>query len=206
MRDDIRVAGIYKILNKTTGKFYIGSSRYIKQRWGMHKADLNKNKHDNDYLQNAWNKYGENDFEFIILEQVTNFDLLEIREQYWIDFTGCNDRELGYNLRLEANSNKGISKKGGYVHTLEARAKIGDTHRGKLVSEETRAKLSAWQVGIAPIAATKQAAMINRKEWKWPCPAGVKCKCIECRRKWNEYLKEWRQRKRDNTFVEGRQR
>lgn len=206
MKDSIRVAGIYQIKNLINGKIYIGSSRYIKNRFSTHKGFLNKNCHDNSYLQNAWNKYGAEAFEFSVLEQITNFDKLEEREQHWIDFTGCNDRELGYNLRLEANNNKGINKKTGYIHTLEARAKISEAHKGKEVSNETRAKLSAWQIGIIPIKAAKQAAIINRKEWKWPCPKGVRCKCEKCKVKWNEYLREWRKHKRENTFVQGQQR
>jgi len=206
MRDDIRVAGIYKILNKINGKFYIGSSRYIKHRWSTHKRFLNNNNHDNSYLQAAWNKYGENAFELIILEQIIDFNILEEREQYWIDHLGANDRELGYNLRLEANNNKGINKKSGYIHTLEAREKIREAATGRMHSIKTREKLSAWQKGIVPFKATFQAAKINRKEWKWPHEKGVKCKCEECKRKWNDYLKEWRQRKKDNIFIEGNQR
>lgn len=53
-----KISGIYKILNIKNGKFYIGSSNNIKVRWSQHKTLLKNNKHENKYLQNAWNKYG----------------------------------------------------------------------------------------------------------------------------------------------------
>ena len=49
--------GIYKILNKIDGKFYLGSSKDIEHRWIDHIRELRKNNHHNDYLQHAWNKY-----------------------------------------------------------------------------------------------------------------------------------------------------
>jgi len=66
----IKKSGIYKIINKVNGKYYIGSSNDIKGRWSEHKNDLKANRHDNDYLQKSWNKYGEENFEFEV-------DLLE---------------------------------------------------------------------------------------------------------------------------------
>ena len=52
-------SGIYKILNKINGKFYIGSAVNFKRRFARHKRLLNINCHPNEYLQNAWNKYWE---------------------------------------------------------------------------------------------------------------------------------------------------
>ena len=46
--------GVYKILNKITGKFYIGSSVDIENRFKQHKADLNTGVHNNKYLQNVF--------------------------------------------------------------------------------------------------------------------------------------------------------
>ena len=68
----MKISGIYKIINKINGKYYVGSSVNIKDypnnRWSRHIADLNANRHHNDYLQRAWNKYGQDAFEFIIIE------------------------------------------------------------------------------------------------------------------------------------------
>jgi group I intron endonuclease len=64
--------GIYKILNKINNKVYVGESLDIERRWDEHKEDLNNNKHHSKKLQLAWNKYGEESFEFLIEKDLTN--------------------------------------------------------------------------------------------------------------------------------------
>ena len=76
--------GIYKIENKINSKVYIGSSNNIKRRWQKHKSLLKHNKHQNSHLQASWNKYGEDNFIFSIIELCSENSLLE-REQYFID-------------------------------------------------------------------------------------------------------------------------
>lgn len=76
-------SGIYYIENLINNKKYIGQSNNIKDRWRRHISELNKNKHHNDYLQKSWNKYGENNFMFEIIEYCS-IENLDDREQYWI--------------------------------------------------------------------------------------------------------------------------
>lgn len=52
-------SGVYKISNKINGKVYIGSSCNLKRRKYSHFSKLRKGLHNNRYLQNSWNKYGE---------------------------------------------------------------------------------------------------------------------------------------------------
>jgi group I intron endonuclease len=66
----MKTMGIYKIFNKVNNKYYIGSSNNIKRRWRDHKKMLRGNRHDNIYLQNSWNKYGENNFDFIVIDNI----------------------------------------------------------------------------------------------------------------------------------------
>ena len=54
-------------------------------RWDCHKAQLRGNYHDNPHLQNSWNKYGEENFIFEVIEVVDKCDIDE-REKYWIDY------------------------------------------------------------------------------------------------------------------------
>jgi group I intron endonuclease len=77
-------SGIYKIINKIDGKYYVGSSQNITNRWYRHKSNLKKNKHWNKYLQNAYNKYGSDNFEYVIVEYVIVSDLLKV-EQIYLD-------------------------------------------------------------------------------------------------------------------------
>ena len=60
------VSGIYKIVNKIDGKYYVGNSKNIYKRWIKHKSLLRHNKHINDYLQNAFNTYEQSNEQFII--------------------------------------------------------------------------------------------------------------------------------------------
>lgn len=74
-------SGIYQIINKENGKIYIGSTLNFKIRFRMHKNDLRKGGHDNRHLQNAWSKYGEQSFEFCIVENMEGCPVKIIREK-----------------------------------------------------------------------------------------------------------------------------
>lgn len=98
-----RSSGIYQIGCIPTGKFYIGSAVSLRDRWDRHRHLLRKGTHRNVHLQNAWDKYGEESFEFSILELVDRPDLLRA-EQRWIDKSGCTDRTIGFNIYEIAGS------------------------------------------------------------------------------------------------------
>lgn len=121
---------IYKIICQTTGKFYIGSASFYDKRIGSHVSRLRKKTHWNIYLQAAWDKYGEDDFSFEIIEELAGKDKLVEREQYWLDTTKCYERTIGFNLDKIANS------KIGSVMPEAAKRKIGDFWRGKKFSQE----------------------------------------------------------------------
>lgn len=79
-----KICGVYKITNIVNGKFYIGSSNNVKNRWYQHKRKLNEGKHGNSYLQNAWNKYGDANFKFEIVEECDPAIQFE-REQFYLN-------------------------------------------------------------------------------------------------------------------------
>lgn len=97
-----RLAGvIYKIINKIDGKYYVGSSIEIKRRWRNHRNCLRSNKHHNNYLQNAWNKYGPETFDFVIVEaDITEKDLL-LTEQKYLD-VAKEEKDKCYNMSFIA--------------------------------------------------------------------------------------------------------
>jgi group I intron endonuclease len=97
--------GVYCILNLNNNKFYIGSSKDILTRFNTHVFYLNKNKHINKKLQNAWNKYKLDNFDFFIIEECENF--IE-REQYYLD--KYKPHINGYNISDKSN--------GGDIYTL----------------------------------------------------------------------------------------
>jgi len=78
---------IYKIVNGVTGDFYIGSSCRFSLREGEHRRLARKGEHHSIIFQRAWDKYGEDVFNFIIIEKCETGVLLE-REQHYFDTLG----------------------------------------------------------------------------------------------------------------------
>ena len=117
-----KIIGIYCIRNKINGKRYIGLSEDIYFRWYHHKYYLDKGIHDNEYLQRSWDKYGEDNFEFEILETCKPEELPMIEKQYIDKFDTFNNRDNGYNLQSGGDHNK---------PSLEIRKKISDKVAGE---------------------------------------------------------------------------
>ena len=91
------MTGIYRITNLINNKVYIGQSINIENRFLRHRNELRRNKQNNSYLQNAWNKYGEKNFEFAILEVCTEEEL-DDKECAYIQLFNSMNRDNGYNL------------------------------------------------------------------------------------------------------------
>lgn len=161
--------GIYRITNKQTNQVYFGSSVQVEKRLRSHKSLLRRNKHDNNFLQNSYNKYGAEAFEFMLIEAV-NGDIATLlkREQDYIDLHFDNGNKC-YNLNPQANSTVGMvlseeAKK--RIAAARLRAPRGENHpywgkkrpkevgekislalTGKPLSKEHREKLSKAKLG-----------------------------------------------------------
>ena len=75
--------GVYQILNKQTGCRYIGESAIPNNRRKDHWSHLRGGYHKNPNLQEDFNKFGEDAFEFEIIEHCEPSQLKQ-RETYWI--------------------------------------------------------------------------------------------------------------------------
>lgn len=115
-----KIIGIYSIENVINKKCYVGSSTHILLRFDQHKTLLRHQKHNNLYLQNAWNKYGESNFRFEILEKCSDA-LLLIAEQSWVDILG------DYNITKEVIRN---------TPSAESKRKMSETRTAKIASGE----------------------------------------------------------------------
>lgn len=98
-------SGIYCIENMINGKKYIGQTKDIDRRKYEHLRELKGNHHYNKYLQNAFNKYGVNNFKFYIIEKC-NIDNLDEREMFYIKKYNTMDKTKGYNLRAGGHKPK----------------------------------------------------------------------------------------------------
>ena len=94
-------AAVYKIENTETGQVYIGQSTQYNRRWLNHKHYLRRNNHGNPKLQEDYDKYGLDVFEFKTIKEFppdTTSDVLLKEEEKMI--TEYNQRgENLYNIR-----------------------------------------------------------------------------------------------------------
>ena len=123
--------GIYKIANKVTGDFYVGSAININNRFSNHRWGLKKGKHPNQILQNVFNKYGSDNLSFEIIESVKDKNKLIEKEQYFID--SLNPK---YNICKIAGSNLGVK------WSEESKLKRVGYKKGRKLSEKTKRKIS----------------------------------------------------------------
>jgi group I intron endonuclease len=144
----VQISGIYRIFNKVNGKSYVGSAIDSADRWYEHKRILKHNSHHSPRLQHAVNKYGLENFEFILIEKIKDISKLLEREQYWINYFDAANPEKGYNINKTAGSRLGMH------HTEETKErisikKLGMTppNKGKPMSSEQKEKLSKAHLG-----------------------------------------------------------
>lgn len=118
---DERSIGIYYIECTANGNKYVGSARSEQsrsskggflQRFTVHFKDLENNRHCNYKLQDDYNMYGKDKFEFVLLENV-DIDLIYDQELYWINM-------INPYYNIVRNPVEGHIKK----HTLESRRKM----------------------------------------------------------------------------------
>ena len=103
-------AGIYKITNIKNGRVYYGSTSRFKTRAYSHKNDLLKNRHRNTFLQNDYNKCGEEAFIFEILDVLEGEQKLRIEnEQAYLNEFYDNQKNC-YNLSPTAGESRLGSK------------------------------------------------------------------------------------------------
>jgi len=116
---------IYMIKNIVNNKLYIGSAIGHYRRKGQHFYMLRRNIHFNKHLQDSWNKYGENNFVFNIIEFIDNINNLQQREEYWINYYNTTDPFIGYNTRTDCKTNLNLS------WSIESRLKFSEQKKGK---------------------------------------------------------------------------
>lgn len=147
--------GAYGIFNTVNGKVYVGGAYLaFRKRERNHFSDLRKGTHFNSYLQSAWNKHGENCFEFRILERCQSNEVQAV-EQRWMDELKAADRRFGYNLYPTAGSPLGCK------HSEEARTRIAEAVRRRMRDPEARKRASEVARKVAQTAEHKLRAKEN---------------------------------------------
>lgn len=152
---------IYQITNLSTSQIYIGQTRQdLKERWRKH---LQKNSNCN-YLSNAIQKYGKDNFEFKLIIICFDEDLDKYEKEYIEKYNTIVPN--GYNLKEGGNSSK---------HHEQTKIKISKSLLGRKTGikpmlgkkhlEETKKKISNKMKGKIPEGFQKMK--IKQKEtWK----------------------------------------
>lgn len=133
-------SGIYCIRCTQNGKVYIGSAVWVAKRWRGHREALRNGAHHSPLLQRAWNKYGEEAFEFSVLMACEKGDLITV-EQSFIDRFRSADRNHGFNINPVAGSNLGRK------FTAEQRKRMSAARLGIKLSDEHKRQIGLRMIG-----------------------------------------------------------
>jgi group I intron endonuclease len=152
--------GIYKIINVVNNKFYVGSAVDFTARKRRHWWALRSQRHANKHLQAAWNKYGEDAFTFVIVEDLpVGADILAVENIWLKEHVG---KDHCYNLGSDAiaftrgwcgEKNPMWGKR--FNHTEEAKARISKASKERVQTEEEKAKRRKSMQGHVVSRATK---------------------------------------------------
>ena len=176
---------IYFILNKLTGKYYIGQTvqgiiRRCKQH--IHDAYHRRERWRNNYFYNALKYYGPENFEARVILSCPDQKTLDEAETYFISFFGSTNKLVGYNnavgggngpLTEECKKRIREAKAGqpGHPHTEKTKEKISRANKGKKkppVADETKRKMSLVRTGktVGPCSDQTKEKIRNTQKGK----------------------------------------
>jgi group I intron endonuclease len=172
---------IYQIKNVVNNKIYVGSTQKEKfsRRKSEHLSELKHNKHKNQHLQNAWNKYGEETFIFEILEEFKFpltytkeyiYDYIIAREVFYIQTLNpqyniakvINGGKLGRKLSEEQILYLSYINKGKRCSDY-TRQLIKDARAKQIITEEHKLKISK---GLKGRKGTRQKPFSDKTKLK----------------------------------------
>lgn len=128
---------IYKITNLKNGKFYIGSTLNFESRKKKHLNDLQNGTHHNIHLKRAFEKYGEESFEFSYKEiEVEDKKQLQILEERYINF--CWNSGKLYNVSKMASGGDLISYHPNHDEIVRKTSETIKKRYAKMTEEERK--------------------------------------------------------------------
>ena len=179
-----KVCGIYLITNNLNGMSYVGQSQNCDLRWTIHK----KPSANYSPIDKAINEFGAENFTFKILLECPP-DMLDVWERDMINLhntlypNGYNRQDGGRDgfYKCEETRRKMSERQIGEKNHMygkhlseEARRKIGESLKGRVITEETRRKMigdknpSKRLEVRRKISETKKGKQLSKYKWLTP--------------------------------------
>jgi group I intron endonuclease len=136
--------GIYKITNTISGNYYIGSASSIYHRIAQHRSTLKSNTHKNRHLQRAYNKYGEQVFEYSVVI------FCDIEHRLYYEQTLLDGLKPYYNIAPNATGTLGVKRTAEQLSKQSARMVGKKIALGTHWNEESRRRVSEARKGTQP--------------------------------------------------------
>ena len=157
-KEQVSQFGVYAIVGPN-GKRYVGSTTVsFYMRWHRHFSTLKRGTHHSRKLQNAWNKHGEDAFEFVILEVLQDRTECISKEIENITLYKATEQKYGYNML------KVIRNRFDYSVSDATRKRMSKAQMGHKLSEETKRKIGAHQIGRKASIETKQKQLAKQQK------------------------------------------
>jgi hypothetical protein len=131
----IEAMGIYTITCVATGKVYVGHSGTILERIAGHKAHLRHGNHHNRYLQEEFDRYGEDSFVYTIREIHSDIEAAKAAEGALIGLYA--DKAVSYNMVLSGRTlprsiESGLGRIAAVIHRIRAYRRTYNIPRSRL--------------------------------------------------------------------------
>lgn len=138
---------VYKATNKINNKVYIGiTTKTLEHRKRIHIRD---SKTKDTYFYRALRKYGENNFEWEIIDSAETMEELEELERYYINlYDSFNNKKKGYNSTSGGHNLYEITDEERHNRSKRAKGKnnpmygVESPMKGKHFTEEHKSKIS----------------------------------------------------------------
>jgi len=168
------MGGVYKIVCLANRQVYLGAAKDVQGQLRVERDMLMRNRHNNQALQLAWNRFGNRHFTFDVIARVED-DELDVRLGEYVGV--FRDRgvvlfnvegEVG--VRVVDRSKVGLKISNALIWKAkmmseEERKELwGRGMRGKVLSEEHRKKVSEGMVGGRKSIETRRRMSVAQKE------------------------------------------
>jgi len=130
------VPGVYALVNKVTGKYYIGSSINLYNRIRDYYSPWYISTYPGLIISKAITKYGFINFSVLVIETCTPETVTE-REQYYLD-----EYDPHYNILKLAY------RPVGFKHTEESKAKMRESNKTRIQTQGFSVKVTDTATGV----------------------------------------------------------